>query len=212
MTLTDMPTTTGSRQRRAEWSADGADSSAFAPQENRAVAASADRVLRNSALAANSGRLLARLETERTGDARGYVPENGPSGERPEMVVPAAASREPAPLAEPPQTLAEVIAVEVPDDLSRLTALQQAALHAVEVELDLTGDEPTIVGEPDRADTHLFDRAPTDDAVMGMRVQASEIVELSIPDILRELALLHGEGILTDKEFTTKKAELLARI
>jgi hypothetical protein len=41
--------------------------------------------------------------------------------------------------------------------------------------------------------------------------ELAELTELILSQI-RKLAELHEEGILTDEEFTTKKAELLARL
>jgi hypothetical protein len=44
------------------------------------------------------------------------------------------------------------------------------------------------------------------------KVMPNANIQLSIPDMIRELAKLRDEGILTDEEFSVKKGELLARL
>jgi hypothetical protein len=46
----------------------------------------------------------------------------------------------------------------------------------------------------------------------AVSVQAVAPADASIPDQIRSLSELHAAGILTDLEFSAKKAELLARM
>ena len=73
-----------------------------------------------------------------------------------------------------------------------------------------------------KSNSHLFDKmaakiremtAAAHGAGTAVRPQAPQPVsDSSIPEQIRSLSELHASGILTDDEFSAKKAELLARI
>lgn len=172
----------------------------LAPHEQRAASASDDRKLRSTMLAANSGRLLATLEAERgkLGLDDGYHAPVGPSGEKP--VVPDAYLQVPRP---DPSSAAPPL-----EDL--LDAMPMADEVVVEPA------PPVLTVAPDPVDVPVAEPLPATDAPPALAPEsgtpAVPAADLSIPQIIRELAGLHADGILTDEEFADKKRELLARL
>jgi hypothetical protein len=196
----------------------------LAPHEQRAASASDDRKLRSTMLAANSGRLLATLEAERgkLGLEDGYHAPVGPTGEKP--MVPDAylhAPRADVSSAAPPlEDLLDDRAIEAGDTTSGPPVLRVAPEPATSPTVPSEGIGG-LATEPDGPATPEPEAPPVGarPASEPARAEAGSAepaplgpIDLAIPQLIRELASLHADGILTDDEFTEKKRELLARL
>lgn len=215
---------TASRRRRNDWTAEDVASAQTAPFERRADSAAADRQIRNSALAAKSPHLLEALEAERSklGLPTGYVPQNGPTGEKPHLEVPPATEATASSAAEPAVEAVVASAVGEPSAAPEVLAPVVDLRPGVEaVRPDPVPAEP-VRPEPSRRVESSTEAADVPSPVGGIVPAAPShvlpepasvsVVPMTIPDLLRELASLHRDGILTDEEFQAKKAELLARL
>lgn len=173
------------RRSRTDWAHEGAVP-VVPPHERRSASAQADRELRASALAAHSGRIMESLQEERS-HTSGYTPASGPTGEKPTFSAPIPAT--PTETGDPVEAEAEAATPK---------------------------DAPTA--PPGGAEVrHLFEQsAPAPDPVAVDAHPAHDTPEAlpatSIPQLIRELAGLRDDGILTEEEFAAKKAELLARL
>jgi hypothetical protein len=214
---------TASRRQRNDWAAEELASAQTAPFERRADSAAADRQIRNSALAAKSPHLLEALEAERSklGLPTGYVPQNGPTGEKPHLEAPPAAQVTASSAAAPAVEAVVAPAVEeppaAPEVLAPVVDLRPGAeaVRPDPVPAEPVRPEPTRRVEPvtEAADapSRVGGIVPASSPVLPEPASVS-VVPMTIPDLLRELASLHRDGILTDDEFQAKKAELLARL
>jgi len=73
---------------------------------------------------------------------------------------------------------------------------------------------PAPVGRHKAAETEPVTLAPADDAALVSEngAEPDEESTLAALSALRELGELHAAGVLTDREFARKKAELLRRV
>ncbi len=190
------------RHNRTDWTNEGAVP-VVPPHERRSASAQADRALRASSLVAHSDRIMESLQEERSHNS-GYTPATGPTGEKPIFTPPppapaAQASAAAAPAPAPAPTPERAKAPRPAAGASRTEGAQVRQLF----ETSEAAPQPPV--EPAA-------ESVTDSPAEAAEVDAGTPPAAGIPQLIRELAGLRDDGILSEEEFSAKKSELLARL